>query len=277
MHRSHANDASVASFAPMLLLRQVLRAVRTLLFYLALGSGLTVATVWIQAVAVTTPDRWGGASWVGEGISWPWPAPEGWPKGANAIDEKWGRLMAQWGGTPTRGRVLFYAWRPNEDRFTPDRKPAWYHPPPPGTPISSLMASYDWNAFYFMTEIRYGLPVEAMRRVIKIEQGKEWQAPPRVPHDLGTWRYRWRNGLEIGSTQLPLMPMWPGFAIFATFWSGLIWGSRHGFSAINVYRRRRAGNCISCGYPTTNLAICPECGKVTGSTHACPSRPASDS
>ncbi len=249
---------------------RLLRVARALATYALLGTVTTVVVVWIQSAILKPGERWGGASWVGVGIPWPWPAPPGWPKGPNAIDEELPAVRL-WSGTQPYGRELRYASRPNEDRFKPDRRPAWYHPPPPGTPIARLMATYKWELFYFMTEIRYGWPIEAMRRVSKIEQLQDWSAPRRQEHDVGTWHHRWRNGLAVSSSvHLPLVPMWPGFAIHAVFWAGFIFGSKRGLSVIRASRRRRAGACIDCGYPTAGLATCPECGRavLTGSSAA---------
>lgn len=242
--------------------RRLLRITRAVIVHALLGVVTTVAVVWIQSAILKPGERWGGASWVGDGIPWPWPAPPGWPQGANSIDEE-PPAARLWSGSQPIGRELRYASRPNEDRFKPDRKPAWHYPPPPGTPIARFMATPRWEFIYFMTETRYGWPIEAMRRVSRIEQLQHWSAPRRKEHDVGTWRYRWRNGIQVSpSVYLPLVSMWPGFAIHAVFWAGFIFASKRGISAIRASRRRRAGACIGCGYPTAGLATCPECGRA---------------
>lgn len=70
----------------------------------------------------------------------------------------------------------------------------------------------------------------------------------------------------LGHYSLPLMPLWPGFAINTLFYSACVatlWlafaTTRH---AVNRKRRRRArGLCESCGYDITGLTQCPECGR----------------
>lgn len=59
---------------------------------------------------------------------------------------------------------------------------------------------------------------------------------------------------------LPLFPLWPGVAlntlVFATTLA-LLW---HTPGAVRSFRRRRGGRCMKCGYDTTGLETCPECG-----------------
>ena len=80
---------------------------------------------------------------------------------------------------------------------------------------------------------------------------------------------RW-TGLAVSSgaklldppKALPLIPIWPGFAINTIFYAAILWLLTLGpFTARRIIRRRR-GHCIKCGYDLrgTYDGGCPECG-----------------
>ncbi len=65
----------------------------------------------------------------------------------------------------------------------------------------------------------------------------------------------------IGTTKpLPLMPLWPGFAINTIFYGTWIFALMVGFAAIKRRRRFKRGLCVQCAYPLTGGELCPECG-----------------
>jgi hypothetical protein len=88
--------------------------------------------------------------------------------------------------------------------------------------------------------------------------------PPDLPPLLG--------GIETGLTwktgvprDLPLRPIWPGFAINTLFYAGLLWLL---FAAPFALRRRfrggriKRGLCPACAYPVGDTTVCTECGKA---------------
>jgi len=89
---------------------------------------------------------------------------------------------------------------------------------------------------------------------------------PRSELDLGIVR----RGLtlppalrspRLGTTMpLPLMPVWPGFAINTLFYGTLAFAAMAGVSAIRRRRRFKRGLCVQCAYPLTGGEVCPECG-----------------
>ena len=61
---------------------------------------------------------------------------------------------------------------------------------------------------------------------------------------------------------LPLLPIWPGFAVFMIFYAAILWLLTLGpFTARRMIRAKR-GHCIKCGYDLrgTENEKCPECG-----------------
>lgn len=69
----------------------------------------------------------------------------------------------------------------------------------------------------------------------------------------------------LGHHSLPLMPLWPGFAINAAFYAACLaalWLTIGGGVHLlgTKKRRRKRGLCESCGYDIQDLTTCPECG-----------------
>jgi len=59
---------------------------------------------------------------------------------------------------------------------------------------------------------------------------------------------------------LPLLPIWPGFAINTMFYAGVLWVLFGGPFALRRMIRRRRGRCPHCGYPIGQSPVCTECG-----------------
>jgi hypothetical protein len=61
---------------------------------------------------------------------------------------------------------------------------------------------------------------------------------------------------------LPVLPLWPGFAINTLFYAVIVWLL---FAAPFALRRRiriRRGLCPACAYPIGDSEVCTECGKT---------------
>ena len=68
------------------------------------------------------------------------------------------------------------------------------------------------------------------------------------------------NGFDTFDLALPLLPIWPGFAINTVFYAFIVWLL---FAVPFVLRRRRRirrGLCPKCAYPVGTSDVCTECG-----------------
>lgn len=117
----------------------------------------------------------------------------------------------------------------------------------------------DW--WYVVIDVYSGAPFRSMRYFV-IEQGFEpvhLAMNPRVEYSLShgiPTRTVWRNA--CGALPLHLIPL--GFFANTAFYAGVIWGGV-GVSVAALRRHRRnRGLCPSCGYDTSGLTDCPECG-----------------
>ncbi len=72
--------------------------------------------------------------------------------------------------------------------------------------------------------------------------------------DNTAWSTTWRL--------IPLMPMWPGFAVNTLFYSAIIWLFAFAPFKLRRYVRHKRGRCIKCAYDLRSdfSAGCPECG-----------------
>ena len=61
---------------------------------------------------------------------------------------------------------------------------------------------------------------------------------------------------------LPLIPIWPGFAINTLFYATILWLVIPGPFALRRLIRRKRGLCVACGYDLSHADhdACPECG-----------------
>ncbi|MCI0363320.1 MAG: hypothetical protein L0219_05525 [Phycisphaerales bacterium] len=74
----------------------------------------------------------------------------------------------------------------------------------------------------------------------------------RMPMRTDTWQ----------DPALPLLPIWPGFAINTAFYALILWVLFAAPFALRRRRRIRRGLCSKCGYDLrgSNVSACPECG-----------------
>ena len=115
------------------------------------------------------------------------------------------------------------------------------------SPRSTLIYRYGdgtTRVVYPPTEIVHGWPLLALT--------SEW------PDDRGVTVW----ALDFGDEVLPLIPIWPGFAINMIFYATILWLLTLGpFTTRRMIRRQR-GRCIKCGYDLSHAEheACPECG-----------------
>jgi hypothetical protein len=60
---------------------------------------------------------------------------------------------------------------------------------------------------------------------------------------------------------LPLVPIWPGFAINTIFYAAILWLMFITPGKIRHFIRIRRGLCPSCAYPVGTSPVCTECGE----------------
>jgi len=74
-------------------------------------------------------------------------------------------------------------------------------------------------------------------------------------------KFEWFHATDpIHNQRLPLLPLWPGFAINTLFYAGVLWMLFCGPFALRRMIRRRRGRCPHCNYPIGQSPVCTECG-----------------
>jgi hypothetical protein len=71
------------------------------------------------------------------------------------------------------------------------------------------------------------------------------------------------DGLLIHSA-LPLLPLWPGFAINTLLYAAILWLLLAAPFALLRRGRIKRGLCPACAYPVGDSEVCTECGKPVG-------------
>ena len=130
----------------------------------------------------------------------------------------------------------------------------------------------DLSTERWIVQIGLGWPARSMygRLVHERTHGQKGVAQFAVdvrPYFGWTSSNRRQNaGYMATSYLLPLLPMWPGFALNTIFYGVLAWLMWRLPGQIRRSCRRRAGRCTRCGYDLAGLGSgvgCPECGGVT--------------
>lgn len=105
---------------------------------------------------------------------------------------------------------------------------------------------------------RAGFPFRCMRWTVA-----QWHGIPAPPLWAGGIELKPRPGRLPFSRRIPLMPEPVGMVLNVLIVSAAIVLVRVGLRRAIVYRRRRKGLCVKCGYPIEASAPrCPECGSA---------------
>ena len=103
-----------------------------------------------------------------------------------------------------------------------------------------------------------GYPMLALRGSVIVTE--RW--PPRaVPkRDLRTNGMAVLNRNEPDFLYVPMIPIWPGFAINTVFYATILWLLLAAPFALRRRRRIKRGLCLKCAYPIGTNNVCTECG-----------------
>jgi hypothetical protein len=211
------------------------RWAKVVLVSLLLGMAINVAVAWALmvrfGVPTAQPRRWHQGS-AEATFAWRASVPQHWPAASNS----WGRV--EWWNCTIDDQMVVQEERPEMSRHVYGghwvRVVAW------GWPRKSL--GVVWMREEPITMDSEGMPHR--------EQGIRGGLPMPAQFQRGPWANR-----------LPLMPVWPGFAV-----NTLLYGAFAGLvlfapGATRRMLRHRRGACIGCGYDLAGLGRCPECGK----------------
>ncbi len=113
-----------------------------------------------------------------------------------------------------------------------------------------------------MTLFRAGLPVRSLTGHIAERTLVATTSPTgRQPATYsGLWSLPRRIG--PGLPHVPLIPVWPGFAVNTLSYAAVLWLLICGPFALRRLIRVRRGLCPACAYPPGDSPVCSECGKA---------------
>jgi hypothetical protein len=103
--------------------------------------------------------------------------------------------------------------------------------------------------------VKAGLPMHAAKH----EGSVTFYVSDPAPGFLGGIRRPYSDDLWR-PTRLPVVPLFPGFAIDVLFWGFVSWLLAFAPFTIRRTIRTRRNRCPTCAYDLTHLTTCPECG-----------------
>lgn len=106
---------------------------------------------------------------------------------------------------------------------------------------------------------RAGFPARALEMVrwtepVAGKEVSEFSVTLPISNSLPDW---------AAGEPVPVMPVWPGFAVDVVIFGAGVWFLVRGASHFRGVWRSRSGRCAACGYPVGASSICSECGKPT--------------
>lgn len=205
---------------------------------LLLGVVINVGVAWGVmlrfGVPTSQPQRMHGE---GKDIAWLKPVPVDWPAAANS----WSRV--EWWNCTIDDQMVVPVRTPGDRVERHVFGSLWVRIVSWGWPRASL--GVVWMRKEPITMDAEGMP----RR----ERGVRGGLPMPAQFQRGPWANR-----------LPIMPMWPGFAVNTFLYAVISGAVLFGPGATKRALRRRRGLCLKCGYDVAGLQACPECGTRSG-------------
>ena len=121
---------------------------------------------------------------------------------------------------------------------------------------------------YVWMQSRSGWPMRSLRQQVISKHWMENDKPSSSSRDEGSYQIpTWCRptmsmfrGDDVISWDVPLIPLWPGFAVNTALYAALAAVPLLGLPIARRRRRRRIGKCVECGYELAAAAICAECG-----------------
>ena len=175
----------------------------------------------------------------------------------------WGTVLLPHDRTIFGELDLRVRWRVSEARDWPAPVETFRQTDGPARQRRFFVAPYRLNEGVHATVWNdFGWPFHAFSRAdvsngaFDLEPVRGWRGGIRVPG----LREDARRMLFGPRRRIPLVPLWPGFAIDTLFYAGVSWPLLFGPFALRRAVRRRRGRCPYCGYDLAGLAGCPECG-----------------
>jgi hypothetical protein len=128
------------------------------------------------------------------------------------------------------------------------------------------------KTFVSMSRRLFGIPARALSwEMHGVRAGPRGMDMTKAAHSAAGLRAGWNVSELTGAIdrgcdrRMPLMPLWPGFAINTIFYAAALWVIFAIPGTLKRLRRRAKGQCIHCGYDLRGQPAasnkCPECGK----------------
>lgn len=122
----------------------------------------------------------------------------------------------------------------------------------------------DTPPFVSLTRFRFGYPFRSLYWD-DLSTGASVNIPAVYDYHLKMYK---RAGVDRGigvsfispGRRLPIAPIWSGLIFNILFWTILWFVLTSMRRWVVVYRRKRRGVCLACGYAVEDLKQCPECG-----------------
>ena len=81
-------------------------------------------------------------------------------------------------------------------------------------------------------------------------------------HIPGYQRPPFPDPWSSGDPAMPLVPIWPAFAVNTLFYATILWLLIPGPFTLRRFLRVRRGLCPKCAYPMGESPVCTECGRL---------------
>jgi len=106
----------------------------------------------------------------------------------------------------------------------------------------------------FYREVLAGWPTYALRGELSNQHDS------LSPTARGLFRFPYQDQSPGVWNELPLIPIWPGFAINTVFYAAIVWLLFFTPGTLRRRRRIKRGLCLACAYPIGVSPVCTECG-----------------